>query len=415
VRRLTLLLAGAALWLFLAAIPALADGGPHVAATNSGVGGLTADSCAGCHRAHTAQGALLLVQDQSTLCLACHGATGTGATTNVENGVQYTLAAASTGQVRGTVILGALRNGGFVTAAIGSGAAVRVAYMSGSSVRENAKVPVRVDGTGAIAGQAVTSAHLDLDGPGGVASSGIAWGNIAGTPGTTFSTTANPGGTTTLECASCHNPHGNGQYRILQPIPTLGGGTAVAATTPVTVTDAPLPPAGDERNYTVIQQPNGTLLASQAAAFSNTAGDYFHRKVPWNGTVTASTFNDAPNGQQATFNGQINAWCAQCHSRYLAITGTPFQDNSGDAIFKYRHSNTSNKPCTTCHVAHGSNAQMPGIYSANETYPGGAAAPVGDSRLLKIDNRGTCQACHDPTGTITAGTQVGPTPAPILP
>ena len=276
-RRLTLLLAGAALWLFLAAIPALADGGPHVAATNSGVGGLTADSCAGCHRAHTAQGALLLVQDQSTLCLACHGATGTGATTNVENGVQYTLAAASTGQVRGTVILGALRNGGFVTAAIGSGAAVRVAYMSGSSVRENAKVPVRVDGTGAIAGQAVTSAHLDLDGPGGVVSSGIAWGNIAGTPGTTFSTTANPGGTTTLECASCHNPHGNGQYRILQPIPTLGGGTAVAATTPVTVTDAPLPPAGDERNYTVIQQPNGTLLASQAAAFSNTAGDYFHR------------------------------------------------------------------------------------------------------------------------------------------
>ena len=70
-RRWTLLLAGAALWLFLAAIPALADGGPHVAATNSGAGasGLTADNCAGCHRAHTAQGAMLLITDESALCL----------------------------------------------------------------------------------------------------------------------------------------------------------------------------------------------------------------------------------------------------------------------------------------------------------------------------------------------------------
>ena len=48
-------------------------------------------------------------------------------------------------------------------------------------------------------------------------------------------------------------------------------------------------------------------------------------------------------------------------------------------------------------------------------YPGGAAAPVGDSRLLKVDNRGTCQLCHDPTGTIVGGQQVGPTPVPLLP
>ena len=59
-RRLMLLIAAASLWLFLAAVPALADGGPHVASVNSGVSSLTADSCAGCHRAHTAQGAMLL-------------------------------------------------------------------------------------------------------------------------------------------------------------------------------------------------------------------------------------------------------------------------------------------------------------------------------------------------------------------
>jgi hypothetical protein len=40
---------------------------------------------------------------------------------------------------------------------------------------------------------------------------------------------------------------------------------------------------------------------------------------------------------------------------------------------------------------------------------------VGDSRLLKIDNRGTCSACHDPTGTTVVGTYIGPEPTPVVP
>jgi hypothetical protein len=55
---------------------------------------------------------------------------------------------------------------------------------------------------------------------------------------------------------------------------------------------------------------------------------------------------------------------------------------------------------------------MSGVYSSNEAMPDDSVA-VGDSRLLKIDNRGTCQACHDPTGTTTVGTQIG-TP-PVVP
>ncbi len=437
-RRVALLGLGGVLWLFLAALPTLADGGPHVAATNSGASTLTSDSCAGCHRAHTAQGELLLrAPTAEALCLTCHSAAGTGATADVESGIQYSLATSGT-DVRGSTVLGALRAGGFVEARIDSAGPARLAYLSGSSVRLLAKVPVRTSGL------PVTSAHLDLDGAGGVVSSGTAWGNISGTPGASFSSsTANPGGTMELTCTSCHNPHGNGQYRILSPIPGTGaGGTFVPATTPAVVTDAPLPSPGDERNYTVLQVrgTQGTdstylLYASQVQTaalagsfnsiigdYSSTGGDYFHRRVPWNSSTGT---NDAPNGQPATgtfggvartaFDTEINAWCAQCHSRYLAITGTPFDTSSTDAIFTYRHSNTSNKPCTTCHVAHGSNAQMPGTYSSAVTYPGGTAAPVGDSRLLKIDNRGTCQACHDPTGTVTAGTYYGPTPTPGVP
>jgi predicted CXXCH cytochrome family protein len=406
VRRLMLLIAAGSLWLFLAAVPVFADGGPHVASVNNGSAGVNADSCAGCHRAHTAQGEYLLAQsDGIALCLACHGTTGLGAKTDVENGIQYRV---GTDTVRGTVALGYLRSGGFVTARIGSSETVRVAYLSGSNVRENSKVPVRTEGS-----QPVTSAHLpNTNGVVGPAD-GVAWGNGPD------SVTAYAGPAVEVECATCHNPHGNGQYRILNPIPdpaSVGTDVFVPADTEALVADAALPTGRtDSRNYTIIQLPDGTgtLLSSQVGALGlpATAGDYWRRKVPWNGT--SGTYNDAPNGQSATFTVELSTWCTTCHSRYLSDGWSVKTD---DAIFTYRHTATNpSRNCVTCHVAHGSNAQMTGYNSANMDYPGGAAAPVGDSRLLKIDNRGTCQACHEPTGTITVGTQVGPTPVPLLP
>ena len=105
-------------WLFLAAIPALADGGPHVASVNSGVSSLTADSCAGCHRAHTAQGAMLLKVPEEELCLSCHGDAVAGATTDVMSGIQYALG--TDGLRNDAAVLGALRGGGFDQARIGS-------------------------------------------------------------------------------------------------------------------------------------------------------------------------------------------------------------------------------------------------------------------------------------------------------
>src|SRR5665811_1658852 len=42
---------------------------------------------------------------------------------------------------------------------------------------------------------------------------GTAWGNGA------VSAKAVTGKALTLECGSCHDPHGNGNYRILRPIP----------------------------------------------------------------------------------------------------------------------------------------------------------------------------------------------------
>jgi predicted CXXCH cytochrome family protein len=393
-------LAGA--WLMLAALPALADGGPHVKDVNSGVSVLTADSCAGCHRAHTAQGPMLLVADtEEALCFTCHSTTGTGASSDVVTGVQYKApltAAATSPYTRTGSVLGALRGGGFVQARIGSSTPARI-YRVGTATNVFGKVSVGEP-------QDVTSAHLNLS-ENGLTAPTVAWGNGP------ISATANAGPTVSMSCTTCHNPHGNGQYRILNPVPDPSASTGVfvpVAAPGASVTDAALPPAGDARNYTVIQvQGPSFLLNASQVSYSVTAGDYWHLRVPWN---NAGGNPDAPNGipydtaTASAFETEMTAWCTSCHTRYYSVRSSPQQ--SGDLIFKYRHQ-TVDAACTTCHVAHGSNAQMPGNVALGTNFSGSfpyPAAPVatattsGSSRLLKVDNRGTCQMCHDPTGTM---------------
>jgi predicted CXXCH cytochrome family protein len=505
-----LLIAAGSLWLFLAAIPAFADGGPHIASENSGVSSLTTDSCAGCHRVHTAQAPMLLKVDEEDLCLSCHGAAVTGATTDVESGLQYAV------DDNDTNIIGALRSGGFDTARIGDPA--MFTYLSSRGVSKNSKVQV------ASTGSDVTSAHLpDIANlTGELTQPGIAWGNGANGSGA--------GPAATIGCGSCHNPHGNGAYRILNPIPAgtgisaawtipvvtygtpantyvtlsshgllngdkvivsamTGGGNAGTTAAPATVAvvsdtsftlagvtggtgtggivtrvggvkvldDVTTDPTVDTRNYTVIQTAAGTtgtpaasatLTATEAQAFSATAGDYFHYKVPWNGGSTvnpATTNNDAPNGIaygtsgaavfNTGFNQQMTAWCSSCHTRYWAWTepvdepgetGAAYDTSRpGDGVFTYQHRTrgASGRACTTCHVSHGSNAIMDGPNSSDYLWPdqvdligtpGEDGAGNANSRLLKVDNRGTCVLCHDPTGTLTVG-QEFPTGAQGIP
>lgn len=515
-RRLMLLVAAGSLWLFLAAVPVFADGGPHVSSANSGVSTLAADGCAGCHRAHTAQGEMLInAPSEEELCLTCHGAASTGATTDVMTGVQYSVASSG---LRGGTQLGALRGGGFDQARIDSGNMVRLAYLrSATAVSQRPKV-----GVGAV--EDVTSAHISMA-ANGLTLPHVAWGNGPAGSGA--------GPTATLSCADCHNPHGNGNYRILNltrenatiddtievkilattaaddriytevshgylvgdrvtiagnatvpagtytvaTVPTSNGvssqgnyftigvdiladggavGTVVRASGTV-VTDATLPTAGDARNYTVMQVKGtegteGTYLLYRsqlvnaaangtfngiAGNYSATGGDYFARAVPWNPQVNnaacnpaifpapaaCSTANSAPNGRPSTFSAQITAYCASCHTRYFANnnpnpdtanpldTGASWQyPRPGDSLFNHQHRTVAGRDCLTCHVSHGSNATMDSDPNAagNQGFSGNAAYPNGaisaSSRLLKVDNRGTCQACHDPTLTIVAGT-----------
>lgn len=529
VRRLALLLAGGALWLILAASAAYADGGPHQLAVNSGTAGLSGD-CAACHRAHTAQAADLLKAAMPGLCLTCHD--GTGATTNVVDGVQY-VPDGSGNPTSG--VLGALRGGGFEYALIDTANASRMTYSraggalvtfasapaSGSVTLTWPAVPSISFAGGALTFNATDSAATiqtaanTLFGTSTEYSGSTAAGNMSSLPAgganaivtktattvvftwhndfrivrvplpalttnttgilitlsdtTTVSATAHVGvlatgqpvtsvheGTGTvwgngpqgqgnagatgvaLECTGCHNPHGNGQYRILDTLPgedfagTAGVANWTAPTNAVEVKDTGS--TATTKNYTVLPGLQASDIVT--AGYTATQGDYFRRKYDpsgaanwtnfylkvddmntgWDNGVTKKT-NAASNGGIAppNSNGLMTAWCITCHTRYngWAQNGTASLNaqTPTDATYMFKHG-TTGTGCEQCHVSHGSNAAMTAQFSSEALFPDGSAE---DSALLKVDNRGTCNLCHEPTGTVDPGVKTGTAPLLITP
>lgn len=356
-KRSLLLVAGAAAaWLLVFAVPALADNGPHMMGA-----GTTPDTCAGCHRLHTAPNARLLKVDGTALCYTCHGADGSGASTDVQSGVQYSATARP--PAAGVTQLGALRGGGFSYALIDS--ANPAAY-------PGQNVPVLE------AGQPVTSTHSVNS------SNVVAWGNtIEGAAAPQFGTTI------PLRCGSCHDPHGNGYYRILRPKPS-GSGISRTSTTNggVGILDVATK-AYTTTNYWSVGDSNATAPAPPyTGAYAPPVN------MPFNG-IAANTGTGQP------LVSGIASWCSTCHTRYLAPSGSAQTPLAGDAIFTYRHtsnreiSSTGNaRNCVQCHVAHGSNAVMGGPHSGNVNNPDNTPDP-GGSKLLRINNRGVCQVCHN--------------------
>jgi predicted CXXCH cytochrome family protein len=383
---------------------ASADAGPHVT-TVVGAGQTALVSvagggrCASCHRAHTAKAVNLLKDAQPALCYTCHG--GSGAGVDVVDGIDN-----DTG--------GALRGGGFEYALINGAAATKTIGAVPVPDPVTGVTPRQAHSASAPAGSVeapVTSRH-QIDGT----TTGTIWGNGA------VSATVNPGKAgVTLECASCHDPHGNGNYRILKPIPNDAATSAVAAKAAVpavyaadgTTVITPAVPAVAAVTAVVVAPVN----IPDALTKVYTTTDYWlvgDANVP---LITGGALPAAgtPDGYIAN----VAAWCTTCHTRYLAPSGSAGV-NSGDALFTYKHRSESGKAnspnCIQCHVSHGTSATMtsraasftapdgslptPAGLPATFTDKAGAAqsiggTAVGTSRLLRVDNRGTCVMCHN--------------------
>ena len=372
-KRLLFLGVGSALLFTMGGIgSAQADNGPHsiVMGPNGATTAVStegAGQCANCHRAHTAKTSTLTLQAQPALCLNCHA--GLGSQLDVVDGV--------------TPGGAALRGGGFTTAAINSGAGATktlAATVTPGVAGKRVSAQIAVLGTPTT----VTSSH-QINGT----TTGTMWGNGTSGVGQTA---------VTLECGACHDPHGNGNYRILKPSPD-GQQYIITAAIPAVGTTAAVP--------AVMSTATAVNIPDQPAKVYTTT-NYWDVSAPTTPLTAAEKLEPAGTVTDG-FLGGISAWCTTCHTRYLS-TGASVV--TGDATYTYKHRSDEQadyKPdCIQCHVAHGTNSVMIGAAAAvsapdgsagvvgNAALPKGASGSTGyqNSDLLRVNDRGTCLMCH---------------------
>jgi hypothetical protein len=173
-------------------------------------------------------------------------------------------------------------------------------------------------------------------------------------------------------------------------------------------------------------QPSGTSAGGGFVTLSNTAvadsGTKSYTTVNYwaqddlnNATEVARDSNGAiASGSPVvtSLENNISRWCTTCHTRLLAGSGSYktalTAGGATDTMYAFRHRSDANTNgaaankamgdspnCLTCHVSHGSNASMAGQYSGAVGNPDGTTPSTPDSFLLRVDNRGTCQMCHN--------------------
>jgi hypothetical protein len=396
----------------LVAALAVAFAVPGIALANFAIHGgyiQDTDSCAGCHRAHTSASSItwadsyqtthsaLLVSQATEMyqfCYACHDGTAQGANTDVQFG-EYTADSAYSPQppaafnVDGT----ALNGGGF-------------------------------EKIGGISGGSVSSTHMY---------NGASWGAYGGGlmgEGTSTATGDQIGSIGTsnqikMDCTSCHDPHGSSNYRLLKD---QVNGNAVGGYT------------GGGANPT----PN-PWVTSVETGYPQT-GWLLHQAGQNQMALYKPDYTTPMYAKGATALKGMSGWCSGCHSTYIqkgqdGATGPASIYNAGDGagpVSRHRHpvnvplSNFAgpqslivtdlplplahdasvedsghpvNKAsdwldCLACHYAHGTDATMTG-WAANDAslgnppFPNTSSPDGGASMLLRRNNRGVCEVCHN--------------------
>jgi hypothetical protein len=434
VKRISFVLLAAFVLVLAASGTAYANFGPH--------GGYSQDTdgCAGCHRAHTSfsdlgwtdlqgeeRASALLISNASQMtdfCYACHGNSAPGASTNVQYGI-------------------------YDSGPTGSTTHTANFYAS------NSKYGATLNGggferLGADASETVMSAH-DMQGTGSKVGSATVWGYIPPTTGASSQAVLGA-----FKCTSCHDPHGSSNYRLLKDIvngAVVGGYTASGTPQPFVISNEQGYPTGGFRkgqtgeddvagyvpNYTTPQyaQLSGRAMSGWCAGCHVAYGsqDSSYTYTTGMEVVNASTGTSEPLGEKGFHRHPVDVslslGMAPDDDRALNVQtlnddGLPLEMTLGNRNPAYTDAGTEpfwtadgNISCLTCHYAHGSAATMDGwavaqlVESSQGPTPSRFVAsssittqhadrenPLGvnpnfSQALLRYDNRGVCERCHN--------------------
>lgn len=328
--------------------------------------------CAACHRTHTAQDDYLLGQQNVTnVCIDCHNL-GTGADTDVVNGI----------------------------------------YISnGTQSGEPDKAPDHED-WGTVGRVLMGGGFMNVQGVGSTATSSkhFSTTNRDLTYDVTFGTGTAPGGTIAgqtegvMDCVDCHLPHRSTNYRMLRQKPN-GTSTALIVQSNVILADSHK--YTDDVGQFNVKIPAGTTNDG-ISKWCGVCHNYYY-----NNSKATDNNDDAREAPfSATYydiGGTTAADLTYMHAvdadlMYTARNGGNNGDNlsahlstssnanvlpvaSGNGIYDENDMIT----CLTCHRAHGSEVSS----GSPSRVLSGKTIPAGDSNLLRLQKLGVCETCHD--------------------
>ncbi len=394
---------------------ALADNGPHggTAFTSSG----SMDACASCHRAHTGQstsgsGDLLKASSIYGLCTSCHD--GTGAYTDVVDGIYNTTTMsgataaslkASFGSQEGLEgDAGApLFGGGFVSTVENHSwpgnmvynpnlTSMAAAVVSGHQVDDRtAQTPQNVWGSG----NYNTTAQATTGG-------------------------LNP--TLTLTCTSCHDPHGNAgknasglaipSYRILKYTPDGSNGYEITSTAGLAFYTNALKP---EKSTDATSVPNivGTITVGTNTFYSSTVLEPYGMGANSTDNYTATSWWYTLNTNTTTGFDPFLVALYQGHGVTGSMPWTSVTFGPGDPVTAGLHGVNYQRPATTnsaklsCfNPVTGPAANPPVAANTNNCTAGNGFVQIGanfDNSNARYGIAFFCAQCHDRYLSSSAG------------
>ncbi len=213
-----------------------------------------------------------------------------------------------------------------------------------------------------------------------------------------------PGGTypsNNLKCTSCHDPHGNRNYRFLRGPGTQEGSGGIFIYDAPVATGLDLETGGSESNTNHVAYLSGMSLwcGNCHAAYLNDHDGEMGGMGGMGGFdhPTDDTFDSGELNWYNSYNGTADPTGGSPSTAYLAAV--PFQDAANTNSSTAGPTSSSRIMCLTCHRAHASSGPSSGRWDFNVTTLGqdGVVSgsypipnPYGDPNQDPL-----CRKCHD--------------------